>query len=236
MQKMRWAGDKNYARLARTQSKRRRMTQSVDRSGDRSISASAPSPTAGKPEPNKAISIAMLILLLRMNSLDGGVWKDDQSERPIVVHGFRATFRTWAEETGSFMRRGARLSANRHARGSARPYDGLRVVARIARVREHLALRKTERTSLHRFERVANVRPLGALLESVCNGETGTRRSRPISDTDLQRFYRKATFLAARRHQRRGKVGQLRLMWRRQALSEELRLAQLPQILGRCAR
>jgi integrase len=52
----------------------------------------------GKPLSN----MAMLTLLRRMNALDGGVWKDDQTGRPIVVHGFRATFRTWAEEAARF--------------------------------------------------------------------------------------------------------------------------------------
>jgi len=41
-------------------------------------------------------------LLKRMNAADGGIWKDEITGRPIVLHGFRATFRTWAEETGRF--------------------------------------------------------------------------------------------------------------------------------------
>jgi integrase len=52
----------------------------------------------GKPLSN----MAMLTLLRRMNATDGGIWKDDQTGRPIVVHGFRATFRTWAEENAKF--------------------------------------------------------------------------------------------------------------------------------------
>jgi len=52
----------------------------------------------GKPLSN----MAMLTLLRRMNAVDGGIWKDDQTGRAIVVHGFRATFRMWAEETAKF--------------------------------------------------------------------------------------------------------------------------------------
>ena len=54
--------------------------------------------TRGRPLSN----MAMLTLLRRMNAADGDAWKDDQSGRPIVVHGFRATFRTWAEEIANF--------------------------------------------------------------------------------------------------------------------------------------
>jgi integrase len=37
-----------------------------------------------------------------MNSGDKPTWTDDSTKRPIVVHGFRATFRTWAEEASQF--------------------------------------------------------------------------------------------------------------------------------------
>ncbi len=47
-------------------------------------------------------NMAMLTLLKRMNSGNSAKWVDDVTGRPIVVHGFRATFRTWAEEAGSF--------------------------------------------------------------------------------------------------------------------------------------
>ena len=47
-------------------------------------------------------NMAMLTLLKRMNNVDGGKWVDDATRRPIVVHGFRATFRKWAEETAQF--------------------------------------------------------------------------------------------------------------------------------------
>jgi integrase len=47
-------------------------------------------------------NMAMLTLLKRMNSGDEAKWLDDATGRPIVVHGFRATFRTWAEETAQF--------------------------------------------------------------------------------------------------------------------------------------
>ena len=42
-------------------------------------------------------NMAMLTLLKRMNSGDKK-WVDEVTGRPIVVHGFRATFRVWAEE------------------------------------------------------------------------------------------------------------------------------------------
>ncbi len=45
-------------------------------------------------------NMAMLVLLKRMRS-GQEKWLDEEG-RPIVVHGFRATFRTWAEECGTF--------------------------------------------------------------------------------------------------------------------------------------
>lgn len=62
------------------------------RLGDIVFAASATKPLS---------SMAMLALLARMNAQDEGFWKDANG-RPIVVHGFRATFRTWAEEISSF--------------------------------------------------------------------------------------------------------------------------------------
>jgi integrase len=55
-----------------------------------------PAPRAGRPLSN----ITMLALLQRMNG-GGPKWIDPTSKRPITPHGFRATFRTWAEETTS---------------------------------------------------------------------------------------------------------------------------------------
>jgi integrase len=51
----------------------------------------------GKPLSN----MAMLILLKRMNSGETK-WLDPVQEKPIVPHGFRSSFRTWAEETAHF--------------------------------------------------------------------------------------------------------------------------------------
>ena len=51
---------------------------------------------------NKPLSnMALLTLLKRMN---GGEkkWLDPASSRPITAHGFRASFRTWAEEVATF--------------------------------------------------------------------------------------------------------------------------------------
>ncbi len=46
-------------------------------------------------------NMAMLQLLARMN--DGEVkWVDPAQGKPITVHGFRATFKTWAEDTACF--------------------------------------------------------------------------------------------------------------------------------------
>ena len=51
---------------------------------------------------NKPLSnMALLTLLKRMN-LDGRKWTDPAGDRPITAHGFRATFRTWAEEVATF--------------------------------------------------------------------------------------------------------------------------------------
>ena len=50
-------------------------------------------------------NMALLTLLKRMNSVASEKWVDAADGRPITAHGFRATFRTWAEEvTGSRMR------------------------------------------------------------------------------------------------------------------------------------
>ena len=53
-------------------------------------------PTGGPPMSN----MALLNLLKRMQSTT--TWLDPESKRPITAHGFRATFRTWAEETTGF--------------------------------------------------------------------------------------------------------------------------------------
>jgi integrase len=52
---------------------------------------------------NKPLSnMALLTLLKRMNAGDSKVWTDSSSGKPITAHGFRATFRTWAEEVATF--------------------------------------------------------------------------------------------------------------------------------------
>jgi integrase len=57
-----------------------------------------PGQARGKPLSN----MALLTLLKRMNSGDGKKWIDPISGRRITAHGFRATFRTWAEEVATF--------------------------------------------------------------------------------------------------------------------------------------
>ncbi len=52
----------------------------------------------GKPFSN----MALLVLLKRMNATATEKWVDASDERPITAHGFRATFRTWAEEATGF--------------------------------------------------------------------------------------------------------------------------------------
>ena len=47
-------------------------------------------------------NMAMLMLLKRMNRGACPRWVDTSSRRPITAHGFRATFRTWAEEATGF--------------------------------------------------------------------------------------------------------------------------------------
>jgi integrase len=51
----------------------------------------------------KALSnMAMLILLRRMNSGSKPRWLDPAADKPITAHGFRATLKTWAEESATF--------------------------------------------------------------------------------------------------------------------------------------
>jgi integrase len=57
-----------------------------------------PGQAHGKPLSN----MALLVLLKRMNSLATEKWVDPTDQRPITAHGFRATFRTWAEEVTGF--------------------------------------------------------------------------------------------------------------------------------------
>jgi integrase len=56
-----------------------------------------PGQTRGKPFSN----MAFLPLLKRMNAGKDRRWIDPASGRPITAHGFRATFRTWAEEVAT---------------------------------------------------------------------------------------------------------------------------------------
>ena len=56
-----------------------------------------PGQTQGKPLSN----MALLTLLKRMNAGEKK-WLDPVRGRPITAHGFRATFRTWAEEVATF--------------------------------------------------------------------------------------------------------------------------------------
>ncbi|CAJ0876752.1 hypothetical protein AMST5_02814 [freshwater sediment metagenome] len=56
-----------------------------------------PGRTAGSP----MSSIAAISVIERING-DKTTWIDPTSGRPIVPHGFRATFKTWAEETAHF--------------------------------------------------------------------------------------------------------------------------------------
>ncbi len=57
-----------------------------------------PGQAASKPFSN----MALLVLLKRMNSVATEKWVDPTDQRPITAHGFRATFRTWAEEVTGF--------------------------------------------------------------------------------------------------------------------------------------
>jgi integrase len=55
-----------------------------------------PGQAHGKPLSN----MALLTLLKRMNAGEKK-WLDPASTRPITAHGFRSTFRTWAEEVAT---------------------------------------------------------------------------------------------------------------------------------------
>jgi integrase len=52
----------------------------------------------GKPLSN----MSLLMLLKRMNAGSDKKWVDPANGRPITAHGFRATFRTWAEKSRRF--------------------------------------------------------------------------------------------------------------------------------------
>ena len=47
-------------------------------------------------------NMAMLTVLRRMNNVSKNNWIDPKTQRPITAHGFRASFRVWAEEAVSF--------------------------------------------------------------------------------------------------------------------------------------
>ena len=57
-----------------------------------------PGQAPGKPFSN----MALLVLLKWMNSVAVEKWVDVADKRPITAHGFRATFRTRAEEVTGF--------------------------------------------------------------------------------------------------------------------------------------
>jgi integrase len=57
-----------------------------------------PGQARGQPFSN----MTMLTLLKRMNAGNEKPWIDAANGRPITAHGFRATFRTWAEEIATF--------------------------------------------------------------------------------------------------------------------------------------
>jgi integrase len=57
-----------------------------------------PGPVTNKPLSN----MALLTLLKRMIAGDSKRWIDPSSGKRITAHGFRATFRTWAEEVATF--------------------------------------------------------------------------------------------------------------------------------------
>jgi integrase len=47
--------------------------------------------------------MAMLVLMRRMNATSKGpIWVDPADDRSVVPHGFRASFKTWCEETATF--------------------------------------------------------------------------------------------------------------------------------------
>lgn len=62
-----------------------------------------PGPSSMKPKPISAM--AMTMLLRKMNAATAVPrWVDETDGRPVVPHGFRATFRTWAEEETHYPR------------------------------------------------------------------------------------------------------------------------------------
>ena len=81
-----------------------------------------PGQADGKPLSN----MALLTLLKRMNAGEKK-WLDPASNRPITAHGFRATFRTWAEEVATFPHAVIEQAMGhqvRHAGRASLPTDG----------------------------------------------------------------------------------------------------------------
>jgi integrase len=56
----------------------------------------------GRSSQSPMSNMALLALVKRLNALSGDKWIDPRSGRSITPHGFRATFRTWAEELTGF--------------------------------------------------------------------------------------------------------------------------------------
>jgi integrase len=51
---------------------------------------------------DRPLSNMSLLMLIRRTNGSQPHWIDPASKKPIVAHGFRATFRTWAEESTGF--------------------------------------------------------------------------------------------------------------------------------------
>ena len=55
-----------------------------------------------RPESERAILQHGVLTLLKRTNAGERKWLDEDSDRPITAHGFRATFRTCAEEVATF--------------------------------------------------------------------------------------------------------------------------------------
>lgn len=62
-----------------------------------------PGPASSKPRPISPMAMTMLLRKMNLGT-PAPRWVDDTDGRPVVPHGFRATFRTWAEEETGYPR------------------------------------------------------------------------------------------------------------------------------------
>ena len=63
-----------------------------------------PGPSTVTPKPISPMAMTMLLRKMNTGKAKPPPWRDPMDGRPVVPHGFRATFRTWAEEETHYPR------------------------------------------------------------------------------------------------------------------------------------